>query len=143
MMEFFDALVRYEVSLWAAVDQELGRLELVGLGHLHALRVLDRYDGSARVQDLSDDIGITVGAVSKLVDRLERDGLVARSPNPANRRSSLIALTATGRDALAAALQVARSVVEAAVGVEDAQPLVAALGRLQARLDRRRVGAVA
>ncbi|HMQ38780.1 MAG TPA: hypothetical protein PKA07_14555, partial [Micropruina sp.] len=61
-MEFFDALVRYEVALWSAVDRELVRRGQVGLGQLHALRLLERHRGLARVQDLSDDIGITVGA---------------------------------------------------------------------------------
>ena len=42
-MEFFDALVRYEVALWSAVDQELGRQGQISLGQLHALRVVDRY----------------------------------------------------------------------------------------------------
>ena len=135
-MEFFDVLVRYEVTLWSVVDQELGRRGLVNLAQLHALRVLDRHAGHARVQDLSDDIGITVGAASKFVDRLERDGLAARSPNPANRRSSLVTLTASGRDALAAALEVGAAAVDRAVGEDDVAPLTAALVRLQARLDR-------
>ena len=73
-------LVRYEVALWNAVDQVLSREGLVSLAQLHALRVIDRYARQARVQDLSHDIGITVGAASKLVDRLERDGLAVRSP---------------------------------------------------------------
>src|SRR6478609_10569240 len=89
-------LVRYKVALWNAVDQALSREGLVSLTQLHALRVIDRYAGQARVQDLSRDIGITVGAASKLVDRLERDGLAVRSPNPEDRRSSLIALTVAG-----------------------------------------------
>lgn len=142
-MEFFDALVRYEVALWSALDQELTRAGLISLGQLHALRVVDRYDGQARVQDLSSDIGITVGAASKLVDRLERDGLAIRSPNPANRRSSWISLSMSGRQALAAALTVARTAVDRAMGDEDVQPVVAALGRLQARLDDQGVGAAA
>lgn len=134
-MEFFDTLVRYEIALWNAVDQELSRAGLVSLGQLHALRVVDRYDGQARVQELSSDIGITVGAASKLVDRLERDGLAGRSPNPANRRSSLISLTPTGQQALLNALEVARAAVERAVGGEEVRPLSAALTRLQTRLD--------
>src|SRR3954470_15770173 len=115
-MEFFDVLVRYEVALWDAVDRELGRHAQIGLGTLHALRVVGRYDGRARVQDLSHDIGITVGAASKLVDRLERDGLTSRSPNPADRRSSLIALTAAGQQAWASASEVCGSVLARAVG---------------------------
>jgi MarR family multiple antibiotic resistance transcriptional regulator len=142
-MEFFDVLVRYEVALWNAVDRVLRREGLVSLGQVHALRVIDRHAGQARVQDLSRDIGITVGAASKLVDRLERDGLAVRSPNPANRRSSLIALTSRGRQARTAALEMALVAVDRAVGDEDVQPLVAALGRLQARLDDQAVGTVA
>ena len=100
VMKFFDALVRYEIALWNAVDRELARQHQISLGQLHALRVVDRYDGQARVQDLSDDIGITVGAASKLVDRLERGGLAVRIPNPVDRRSSLISLTVPGRQVL-------------------------------------------
>ena len=85
--------LRYEIALWDAVAQELARQGAVGLGQLHAPRVISRHDGQARVQDLSDDLGITVGAVSKLVDRVERDGLAARAQNPSNRRSSLIDMT--------------------------------------------------
>ena len=58
-MDFFDVLVRYEIALWNAVDHELARQELITLAHLHALRVVDRYQGRARVQELSADVGIT------------------------------------------------------------------------------------
>jgi len=142
-MEFFDVLVRYEVTLWNAVDRELGQQGQISLGQLHALRVVSRYGGRARVQELSSDIGITVGAASKLADRLERDGLASRSPNPANRRSSLIALTAAGQQALASAMVVYRGVVARAVGEEDIEGLTAALLRLQARLGEPGAGAAA
>lgn len=134
-MEFFDVLVRYEVALWNAVDRELDRQGTISLAQLHALRVVDRYRGQARVQDLSGDIGITAGAASKLADRLERDGLASRSPNPANRRSSLISLTEAGERSLAAATDVFRGAVARAIGEEDTETLTAALRRLQARLD--------
>jgi DNA-binding MarR family transcriptional regulator/AcrR family transcriptional regulator len=135
VVEFFDVLVRYEVGLWDLVDQRLRRPGQIGLGRLHALRVVDRYDGRARVQDLSEAIGITVGAASKLVDRLERDGLALRSRNPAHRRSSLIALTAAGRATLAPAAEVFRAAVAEAVAGEDVEALTDTLSRLQARLD--------
>jgi len=142
-VKFFDALVRYEVALWNAVDQVLRREGLVSLAQLHALRLIDRYAGQARVQEISIDIGITVGTASKLVDRLERDGLAVRSPNLANRRSSLIALTGRGQEAFTAAHETARAAVDRAVGDEDVQPLMAALGRLQTRLDDQAVGTAA
>ena len=55
-----------------------------------------RHSGAARVQELRTELGITVGAASKLVDRLERDGLVVRTAHPHDRRSSLVTLTAPG-----------------------------------------------
>jgi len=127
-------LVRYEVSLWSAIDQELARGDEINLGQLHALRVVDRYDGRLRVQDLRAEIGITVGAASKLVDRLERDGLVTRGENPSDRRSSLIALTPAGQQALTSAMVVCRCVLDRALGAEEVQVLTRPLERLQARL---------
>ena len=127
-------LVRYEVALWSAIEQDLAQRRQISLAQVHALRIVDRHDGRGRVQELSDDIGITVGAASKLVDRLERDRLVVRHPNPTNRRSSLIALTAGGRQALASASAVCRDALARAIGEEDVEPLTAALLRLQDRL---------
>jgi MarR family transcriptional regulator, multiple antibiotic resistance protein MarR len=136
-------MVSYEVALWTAVDHELARQGRINLGQLHALRVVRRYDGRVRVQDLSGDIGITVGAASKLVDRLERDGLATRSPNPANRRSSLIELTDAGHQALISAMDVFSTAVAIAVSGEDVDLLTEALQRLQTQLDRSGVGLAA
>lgn len=143
VMEFFDALVRYEVELWTAVDRELERQGQVRLGSLHALRLLAVHKGRARVQELSEGIGITVGAASKLVDRLERDGLAVRSPNPANRRSSLISLTAAGQRALTSAMVVLEDSLDRALGPEDVAVVTAALKRLQSRLSTSGIGMAA
>ena len=134
-MEFFDVLVRYEIALWNAVDRELNEQDLISLAQLHALRVVNSYGGRARVQELSDDIGITVGAASKLVDRLERDGLAVRRPNPDNRRSSLVTVTPAGQQALEVATRACRAAVTRAIGDEDVETLTSALRRLQTRLD--------
>jgi DNA-binding MarR family transcriptional regulator len=40
---------------------------------------------------------MTSGGMTAAIDRLERKGLVARSPNPADRRGSLVRLTDEGR----------------------------------------------
>ncbi len=98
-MEFFDALVRYETYLWNQLDHRLADAGEVALPTLFALRVIRRHAGDCRVQDLRADLGVTVGAASKLVDRLERDGLALRSPHPHDRRSSLVALTSAGEAA--------------------------------------------
>ncbi|MBK8447327.1 MAG: MarR family transcriptional regulator [Micropruina sp.] len=142
-MDFFEALVRYEVALWSAVDRELSRSGQIDLGRLHALRLLERRAGQARVQDLSDDIGITVGAASKLVDRLERDGLAERTPNPANRRSFLICLTHAGEQTLRSGMTVFRAAVAQALGPQDVGAVTAELQRLHRRLVESGIGAAA
>lgn len=55
------------------------------LGALSAL-------GTATAGQLSRDTGFTTGAITGIVDRLERAGHVRRKPNPRDRRSVLIVL---------------------------------------------------
>jgi len=73
------------------------------MGQFEFLRIVGGRAGRCRVQDIADEVAITVGATSKAVDRLEAAGLLVRRPNPDNRRSSLIELTPEGRRLLAAA----------------------------------------
>jgi hypothetical protein len=49
---------------------------------------------------------MTIGGTSKLVDRIEASGYCTRSPNPGDRRSSVIELTLAGTAVLARAIAV-------------------------------------
>ncbi|WP_239062203.1 MarR family transcriptional regulator [Streptomyces sp. SID13031] len=51
-----------------------------------------------RIIDLCDDALLTQAGVSRLVSRLERRGLVERSPDPHDGRASRLRLTAEGRE---------------------------------------------
>lgn len=136
-MDFFDLLVRYETELWNHLEDRLRDGGGVSLATLSALRVVDHHDRRARVQDVRADLRITVGAASKLVDRLERDGLATRRPHPDDRRSSLVELTPAGRDALATGTALLDEAMRAHLGEETAAALAAAtevLRRLDARL---------
>lgn len=102
LVQVFADLVRYETRLYTALSERLRAGHGLTIGQFEFLRVIgDRND--CRVNDLAHDIAITVGATSKAVDRLEAAGWVRRRPNPANRRSSLLALTPAGRRLLEAA----------------------------------------
>lgn len=140
-MDLFDTVVRYEVALWSAMDRALRQADEVALDKLGALRVIARHDGRARVQEISDEIGITVGAASKVVDRLELAGLVERRANPANRRSSLVDLTSAGRESVRSATALYERTLAELVGEEDVEPVIAALKRLRDRIDRLQGGA--
>jgi len=96
---FFSSLVSYETSLWNAIDRRMAQSGAPRLGRLEYLRLL--HPGAVnRVQDAAESLGITVGAASKLTDRLVADGLVQRMPHPTDRRSSLLQLTTAGATAL-------------------------------------------
>lgn len=72
----------------------------------HALGELHR-GGAVCQQALADALRLQKSTVSRLVDQLERRGLVTRSTNPADRRSVLLGLTPTGT-ARAGQLEAAR-----------------------------------
>jgi DNA-binding MarR family transcriptional regulator len=59
-----------------------------------------------RMVELARGTVLTPSAVTALVDRLERDGLVTRAPDPSDRRGKLVSLTAAGRARFAAAAAV-------------------------------------
>jgi DNA-binding MarR family transcriptional regulator len=56
------------------------------------------HHGHSSVNDLANHLGITMPAVSQLLDPLIAAGLVLRSENPKDRRMKLIALTEKGKD---------------------------------------------
>lgn len=102
LRRLFDDLVGLEIAVWDAVDARLGTECGLPLGQFMPMRVMAGTPG-CRVLDVSVQLQITVGAASKVVDRVEAAGHCVRRPNPQDRRSSLIALTPSGAAALAAA----------------------------------------
>jgi DNA-binding MarR family transcriptional regulator len=65
-----------------------------------------------RMQELGDRVTISRSRVSRVVDELERAGLVERIPDPTDRRASFAAITADGRTALRRAAPVYLAAVE-------------------------------
>jgi len=69
----------------------------LSLSQVNALFRLHHHGGSS-VNDLANHLGVTMAAVSQLLDPLIASGLVLRSENPEDRRKKLIALTEMGKD---------------------------------------------
>lgn len=74
---YISAAVRYQI----AIAHQLG----MPLTDVHAVGALLEL-GSTGARQLADLMGMTTGAVTRLVDRLERGGFVRREPDPADRR---------------------------------------------------------
>jgi DNA-binding MarR family transcriptional regulator len=56
--------------------------------------------GGARVSDLASEAAIAPSTASRILDALERRGLVRRAPSPRDRRGVVISLTDSGAEAL-------------------------------------------
>lgn len=109
-----------------------------GVGHLPVLVALQ--DGEASTQrDLAHFAKIEQPPMAQMLARMERDGLIRRTPDPADRRSSRIVLTELAQARLPDAIAVLlRGNQDALSGLtdEEALQLVALLTRLIANLDR-------
>ena len=67
------------------------------IGRWHVLSVLSRYDGS-RIGTIADLSGGEQPAVSRVIDQMERDGLVSRRPSLDDSRAVEVWLTSRGRE---------------------------------------------
>ncbi|MEV6197156.1 MarR family winged helix-turn-helix transcriptional regulator [Streptomyces sp. NPDC051920] len=107
----FIDLVRVETRLYNAVSARLRAEQGLGLGQFEFLEIIDRVPG-CRVLDIVGELAITVGAVSKAVDRLVAAGWCQRVAHPQDRRSSVLRLTSAGEERLSAS----RPIVESELG---------------------------
>jgi DNA-binding MarR family transcriptional regulator len=132
LTSLFVDLVRVETRLYNAIDERLRSTHGLTLGQHQFLQIIERRT-TTRVYDIVSEVAITVGAASKAVDRLEAAGWCTRSANPADRRSSLLALTPRGSELLAAATPTLEDELEArVVGVVDSPVLAQVAGALAA-----------
>jgi DNA-binding MarR family transcriptional regulator len=91
------------------LDRALGRHGLCA-SDFEVLDVLAE-GGSFRVQEISERVHLSQSALSRLIARLEKDGLVERGLCPEDRRGVRVALTAKGRRRHTAVLPEQRAVL--------------------------------
>jgi DNA-binding MarR family transcriptional regulator len=77
----------------------------LALAEFEVLLRLSRSPGNAlRMSDLAAQTSLTTSGITRLVDRLERSGLLCRQACPSDRRGLLAALTDAGRQRVAEVL---------------------------------------
>lgn len=133
-------LVRLEIALWDRVDARLRESHELPLAFFESLLFVSRAPrGSMRVGDLALALRVTVGGTSKLVDRIERAGLIAREPDPDDRRASRVALTAAGKRKLTAAVKTyeaeVASILDGVLSAEEQQQMSNYVSRLLTSMD--------
>jgi DNA-binding MarR family transcriptional regulator len=83
-------LLQIEVGEILAFAAAMARRTGLGLSEMAALEHLQHSHGGLTPTELGRRLSLSSGAITALVDRLERTGHVERRPNPADRRSSVV-----------------------------------------------------
>lgn len=82
-------------AIGAAFDAELAPLDITAAQYVVLMSLVNGACSSA--SDLCKGISYDPGAMTRMIDRLERRGLVRRVPRPEDRRSSQLELTEEGQ----------------------------------------------
>lgn len=126
-----DEIVRGLLSILRAVHKGFESLAL-DKGQLAVLGSMRRL-GEIRPSSVADFCGLDVSTISRHIKKLEQDGLVERSPDPADGRAHLVGLSAQGKRMLAHAEQIRREELWSAIGTwseDDRHQLRTILDRL-------------
>jgi DNA-binding MarR family transcriptional regulator len=67
------------------------------LSEYHTLALCDRAKDPLTLSLIAQSLGVTPAAITDLVRRLAKRGLIRLAPNPADHRSSVVTLTPSGR----------------------------------------------
>lgn len=93
--------LRVHARLLSDLDEELQRTEGLAVSAYEVLILLaDAPERRMRISEISARTVLSLSGVSRLVDRLVRDGLVEKQPCPADRRGANAVLTEKGWDLL-------------------------------------------
>jgi len=108
--EWHQLMGRYQ-RLMCSLDRELGAHDL-SASEFEVLQQLEHAEEcSLRMAELADSAHLSQSALSRLVSRLEKDGLLERKACEQDRRSLFIALTPAGRERYAEARPTQRRVL--------------------------------
>ena len=113
------------------------------LARFDVLAALDRHGEGMTMGALSRALLVSNGNVTQLVQKLARDGLVRITTPPADRRASIVRLTAKGRTEFAALAAAHTDWIDAMIGAMDAparETLYSALGDLKRSIAKGQAG---
>jgi len=111
-----DLLDRYARSV-SALERALEHEHGLGVSEYEVLeRLASQESGSSRMQDLAEAVHLSQSALSRVVGRLEADGLVVRKMCASDRRGIFACITDAGRERYEAARPTHRSVLAETLG---------------------------
>lgn len=110
------ALLRVHARLVPRLDREMQAATGLPLAWYDVLLELHSAGDRLRMSELGERVVLSRTRVSRIVDDLERAGLVAREANPEDGRSSYALLTEEGRRRFRASARVYRAAIQREIG---------------------------
>jgi DNA-binding MarR family transcriptional regulator len=112
LAEQWRGLMARHQAVNCALGSALGQLHGIGVQEFEVLEnLVSAEDGQRRIQDLSEAVSLSQSALSRLVARLEKEGLVVRCMCDVDRRGIYAQLTEAGRARHAEAQPTQRAVL--------------------------------
>ncbi|MEU8247124.1 MarR family transcriptional regulator [Nonomuraea sp. NPDC048916] len=99
-----------------ALERELGDRHGLGPSEFEVLDRIVRHDRQLRLQELCDEVHLSQSALSRVVARLEKAGLVSRGVCDSDRRGVFVSITDEGRTRYHEALPTQRAVLAEVFG---------------------------
>lgn len=104
--EAFKAMRSAYLLVSERFEKELAEAGLPDLGFFGVLLALSEESKPSRPKDLLRKVNVTKSGLTRLVDRIEKAGLVERTYCPSDRRGTFLVITDQGRETLAQMLPV-------------------------------------
>ncbi|MEV4312852.1 MarR family transcriptional regulator [Actinocrispum sp. NPDC049592] len=107
------SMLSLHARTWSTLERELNERHGLGASEFEVLdRLIESHNPDCRVQELADGIHLSQSALSRLIARLEREGLVTRKMCAEDRRGIYVTPTDEGRAKHAEAVATHREVLE-------------------------------
>lgn len=113
--QWHELLARH-AAVFGALECKLQEQHGIGVSEFEALERLATCDHKCRSADLTDAVHLSQSATSRLVARMEREGLVERAMCEMDRRGIFVTLTETGRRCYEQAKPTQRAVLKEMLG---------------------------
>lgn len=142
IQQLWTALVAVYQPVLREVVDALERDAGIDSGTYSALAYLDQEGGRMRIGDLHANLRVRYSqpGLSRLVQRMERDGIVERQIDPDDRRGTVVSLTRNGRTRFRRAHDVYTAALDEHLGRNLPDPTIVSLTRALEGVAARRGG---
>jgi DNA-binding MarR family transcriptional regulator len=136
----WESILRVHALLLPRLERTVFAESGITLTWYDVLLELNAAGGQLTMGELGDRVALSRSRASRVVDELVGAGLVAREPNPGDRRSSFASLTAEGRKRFLAVAKVYLPAIDYEVGRIDSATLTEVANGLNALLRAAQAG---